>query len=533
MGIVRVRGLGNTGLITDQDGWSLPLEVLTTARNCRFTAGRAKAGTCFRVFKQTSGRPVFSYTLASSTDYDRVLVADQSGTIATYAVSAVDNVTPDAWSAADTDDPWSACTLGGLHYCNRQDRVPALVRGSGSKFEPLANWPSNWRAVSLAAFRDCLVALGTVEGGAVYPNRVRWSTFAQAGAEPSSWADDDPTVTSGSNYLAQMRGPIVDGLALGQDFIIYGTKEVYRMRLVNGKAVMSFAPIWEDFGALGAHCVTAMGSQHVVFGDTDIIAHDGNSRKSICDARVRRRIFNSIDTDKASRCFVVHDRIGQEIWFCYRSTADDVYWPSSDWCNEAAVWNYGSDTWVFRDLPNVSCGSLSNAQSSETWEDNPSSWDFEDGAWSAGETSGGRGIVFAARSSQDQPIPQLLILDGFGRDQRLQLPIYSRFKPDAVLGREYINLDEVGLEIRGYKRLRTLYPMVSTDGAEVFGRVGGALYPNLPMSYGSEVRLNPSKGFKIDAMAGGRFLGWRLRMVGQADWAVAGLDFDVISKGKR
>lgn len=533
MGIVQVRGLGKTGLITDQDGFSLPLEVLTTARNCRFSADRVKAGACFRVFKQTSGSPVFAYTLASATDYDRVLVADQQGTLRSYAVSLEEDVTPTEWGPSPSEEPWSACTLAGLHYICRGDRAPVLLRGSGSKFESMANWPSNWRAVTLAAYGDCLVALGTQEGGQDYPNRIRWSTFAQAGAEPASWADDSAEVTSGSNYLSQMRGPIVDGLALGQDFIIYGSKEVYRMRLVGGREVMAFRPVWDDFGVLGAHCVTAMGSQHVVFGDTDIILHDGVSKKSICDARVRRRIFNSLDWDAAERSFVVHDRVNQEIWFCYRSIADDVFWPSSDWCNEAAVWNYGSDTWVFRDLPNVSCGSLSNAQSSETWEDNPVSWDTEDGSWSAGETSGGRGIVFAALTSQDQPIPQLLILDGYGRDQRLQLPLYGRFKPDSVLGRDYINLDAVGLELRGYKRMRTLYPEVSTEGAKVFGRVGGALYPNLPMTYGREVELNPNKGFKIDALAGGRFVGWRLRVSGQSDWAVSGLDLDVISKGRR
>ena len=96
--------------------------------------------------------------------------------------------------------------------------------------------------------------------------------------------------------------------------------------------------------------------KHYVFGPFDIYVHDGTSKQSICDERVKNFIFGALNNADADRCFVQHNPTLNEIYFCYKSGDQHVAFPNADRCNRAAAYNYRNDSWSFMDLPNVSSG---------------------------------------------------------------------------------------------------------------------------------------------------------------------------------
>jgi hypothetical protein len=536
MALVPIRGLGQSGLVCDQDGFVLEPAVLTTARNVRFDGARVTSGTAFRVYKGVlrTSAPVFAYTISNPGSFDRVLIADLTARLFSITPTSETDVTPSSWSPLAADTPWSACSLGGVTYVSRADMAPVRMLPGDPAFAPLVHWDPSWRCAVLRSYRDCLVAMALTEGGSFKPGRVRWSEFAQAGQEPSTWADNDPTVNSGNNYLAELRSPIVDGMSLGQDFYIYSGHEVWRMQLVGGQEVMTFSPAFNDFGLLNTNCVVQVDGQHICFGLEDIIAHDGVQKKSIAENRVRQRIYSSINWTGQSRAFVVHDKSQHEVWFCYRSHGDDVYWGQGDYCTEAAVWNYVTDAWCFRDLPNVGAAAAANATSGVSWGDlKSSSWAGTRRSWGAGQSAGQRVLVFPSVPSPVGNSAKMLVADGFGVHQTLNFPVYTSFQPDSKVGRERLNLDALGGDTKAYQRVRSLLPLVAADNLPVYGQVTAALYPNQPVRTSVERSLNPSRGYKMDLLAGGRHVGWSLRVPGTGYFALSGLDLDVVPKGRR
>ena len=109
-------------------------------------------------------------------------------------------------------------------YLNREDRVPVYRLPAGSNFADLPQWQSTWRAGSLRSFGDFLLGLKMTEGSTSFPNRVRWSNLVTANSYPSDWNAASATSSAGFNDLVQMKTPIVDGVPLGNNFIIYSSR---------------------------------------------------------------------------------------------------------------------------------------------------------------------------------------------------------------------------------------------------------------------------------------------------------------------
>ena len=142
--------------------------------------------------------------------------------------------------------------LGGiLVMANGYDQPQfwALTSGvpsTGTKMADLTNWSAgagtNHYPVAVRAFRSFLVALNLSEAGTPFTRKVKWSTEAAIQTVPSSWDETSSTVDAGEYELADTQGKIVDGLPLGDAFMIYKEDSVYSMTYVGNPFYLCFPP---------------------------------------------------------------------------------------------------------------------------------------------------------------------------------------------------------------------------------------------------------------------------------------------------
>ncbi|GAF91007.1 unnamed protein product, partial [marine sediment metagenome] len=110
-----------------------------------------------------------------------------------------------------------------------------------------------------------------------------------------------------------------------------------------GSFIFRFYRISGLIGALTQQCVVDLGDRHFVLGDGDCYVHDGQSSTSVIDKRNRDILFNLIDADNYTNCFVRHHEKRNEVWVCY--PFNEQVFP-----NKVFIWNYVDDTWTQRDL---------------------------------------------------------------------------------------------------------------------------------------------------------------------------------------
>ena len=150
------------------------------------------------------------------------------------------------------------------------------------------------------------------------------------------------------------------------------------MQYIGGLPVFRFAKLTEAVGALSRRCAVEFEpGKHAVFGDNDLIVHDGYHLESLGVRRMRKRIYNTIDSDFYTRSFAVHCPVVNEVWFCFPETGNALP-------NLAYVWNYREQTGGFRDLPltsHIQAGPIDPGSAGEQWDGDSGSWDSDTSTW--------------------------------------------------------------------------------------------------------------------------------------------------------
>ena len=362
-----VRGLGDVGLVTDIDPYNLPINGFTTATNIRFDEGKVKRSAIFRTVKDTLGfTPRAVFGVVPPTGFDTVIMVSDAWAIKEYANNTVSDRTGTI-TGTSNNKPFTISSLADVIYINRADRVPVFRLPSGTNFADLTHWDVNWRCEALRPFGEFLLALNLTEGNNSYPNRVRFSNIVQANAIPDLWDEADTTKSAGFVDLVQMQSGIADGLELGSNFLIYSASEVLSMEFVGGTFLFNFRKLFSDDGVISQNCVVEADGKHFVFGNNDIYITDGNTKQSIADEKIRKTIYQNLNSKNADRCFVQHNKVLSEILFCFQSGDSQENFANTDRCNKAAVFNYKNSTWAMVDLPNVSSGTTANVDTVSTY----------------------------------------------------------------------------------------------------------------------------------------------------------------------
>ncbi len=538
MPIIPVRGLAAQGIVSDVDPYTLKGMAWSAGVNVRFENGSILRAPVFRnasALSQDHPRFITSYITSDGTD--RIIIGYRNGRLFQWTNGSESDVSVDGFVDADTEGSFTAVTLGDVQYVNRQDRVPWYMGPLDTEFHELPNWNTNWRANLLRSCGGALVALGITKDGTSHPTMVKTSEFAEAGAVPDSWDESDTTSNATENILAEMAGPIVDAANLGELLIIYGYQSAWQMQANGSEFVFQYDPLFTDAGVINANCVVEVDRKHYVFGLNDIWMHDGVSKVSICNERVRNFIFNTLNVAEARRCFVSHDPALKEIRFNYVSGDPLTGFTNGIGCNRAAVFNYGSGgVWSFYDLPFIHSETRANLDTSLTYENATQTYDSAGGTFLDLESSIKKTTLMVGEESTPHSLGNSLYafdLEGPGST------VTYAVDEDATLGwqlvREGIDLDEFDIELRGYKCIDSIYPQARlASGAEpIEFRFGSADYFNENVEYTDWQTYDGAEFYKLDYRAAGRYLAMQMRQNDYRYVNITGFDFDLDVIGDR
>lgn len=541
MTISSLRKLGQLGVNTDVDPLELPLGSFTMAVNARFEYGSISRGPVFNTGSSLSNsapKYVVSYKTLSGSD--SLIICNADGTMQSWTPGGTEvSMTATGWSAAAFDQPYTSCISNNMVYINRPDRQPWYMQKGNTQFTVLPVWPTTWRCAALRSYNGQLIALNVTQGGVQYPSMVAWSDYTVWDSWPQYWTAS-ATNAAGSNVLPDLGDPLVDGLALRNVFILYSQMETWLMQSVGQPLIFSFARLFDNnYGLISQNCVVEVSNIHYVFGLDKIWKHDGYTPQDISSGRVKDFIYHSIDLANSSQFFVTHQPRLAEVMFCYRSTDSSCAFPINgttnyQGCNRAAVYNYRADTWYFYDLPYVTNAGYSGLAPGMTY---------------AGEGSASYASAGGSYSSYGDPARLGLYMTIQGttggakiNSFELQGSVYASGLVDlpatapVSLYVSQLDLDEVGAKLRGYKVLKSIYPMGRIDpGAQpIMFDFGSGDYPNSPPPVlGTPMSFDGSSLYKLDFMTAGRYMSMQITFNDYRNFSLSGLDVDFEITGNR
>ena len=538
MSIIPVRDLGTVGLITDLPGYSLPINGFTRADNVIFDEGQIRRAPIFRKVQDSLGfAPRFCIGITPSIGYDQLITVSDSWVIKEYVSGSLSDRSGSITGSSDPR-PFTGTILANVLYLNREDRVPVYRALDGTNFADLSNWPSNHKAGVLRAYKDQLLALRLTEGTTSYPNRVRFSDITTANTVPSSWDASDTTKSAGFIDIVESDTPIVDGLTLGNDFIIYTSNDVHQMTFVGGAFLFTVKKLFGDTGLINENCVIEVEKKHYCFTRDDIIVHDGVTKKSLADNRIKNFVFGSLNVQQSDVCYVTHDEGQNLIYFCFQSGDQFAGFPNCARCNRAAVYNYRADTWSVIDLPNTSAGTNANLNSVTTYA-NAGSLTYQGvgGSYYDQEDNRDRHTVMSGETSTSDGITTDKI---YGLDDadngKISFELDTQATKPAVVERSGLDLDEAGAGVSSYLVVTRIYPQTdttNTDNTNLAFEFGASDIPRNTPTYASSVTFNIASDHKIDSRAAGRYLSYKMTVSDNKSFKFSGFDLDVTATGSR
>jgi len=540
MPTIPIRQLGKIGVITDVNAVDLPPEAVSSARNVRFSNGNITNAHVWReaIASPSGTTPVLLFQGERTNTYDILGYITKNGSVYHVANGVTDDVSIGGYVPSDSTAQRSFCTMQGVYYVNQEDRVPWYFKSTSTDYATLTNWDVNHRCKVLRSYKDFLIALNITKSGTSYKNMVKWSDIAQYDSVPSSWDPADLTKSAGENTVGEIQNDLMDGLTLRNSFILYSPTQAWSMEYTQGSDVFQFFKLYGDRGIVGTNCVVEVDGSHFVFDDDDIYVNDGVSPpKSLCDKRVRNHIFRNIDLTKASSFFVYHEKPASEVWFCFNSRALGLKWSAADcnYCNYAAVYNYGEDTWTFHDLPNVTSMTYVSWQIGRQYSTSSSFTYDALGSSYVDMISNNTKNTFAASISTTGVATTRIVNVDAGINSSLPFNSVSELAVTPYVERVGLDLDEVVPELRAYKNYRSVYPQVtvSDTSAPLSFKFGGVDMPQQAIEWDSLQSFEATTDYKIDTRSRGRYLSWYFEGANNNSYTLSGFDLDCVSLSRR
>lgn len=519
---VQVHNVGAMGIIGDVPSHLLPPEAWTAGMNMVFDQkGATSALGQARVFPSSPIGSGFIFQVPSLSNaywlhgnLAKMYVYDNGVHVNITRQSIGVDVDYNATAFAD----WQGTILGGVPVLNNEVDVPQFwaTLTSGQKLQDLTNWPSNLRAKVVKAFGRYLLAMNITEGGSSFPHVVRWSHEADPGTIPTSWDITNPAVDASQLELTDVEGGvIVDGLMLGDAFVVYKQTSTHTLRRINDRNIFKPDLILASSGVMSKNCVGLIkkGTQHFVVTEDDIVVHaGGKDAKSIIDARNRNRLFDDIDPNQRDKTHVlVIDKLGQAgVAYCsVGATTPD----------RLALYDYNRDHWTFRSYVGTSAASgVISLASFPNWNVITQNWSQITTPWSQ---DAGRGVVVADPGTGT--FHQISVGDTW--EPVAELPYLERMGL-AIIGRDRQGQPKVDYRIR--KLIHRVWPKISGT-TPVNVQVGMQEALNAPVTWSPPALFDPSTDLyvDIDPPMNGRLPAVRFTAQEHGPWQLEGYDLDM------
>jgi len=512
MPYIPLRKIGAGGIVTDQDPYDLELTQFPSGNNVTFHSGRIGKALGHSVRESLSFQPthVEGWLYSGS----NTLVIGSLNKLYRFDGTTVTNVTKTSDATNYSNSPrWQGAQLGTAMLMNNGAEAPQYMLPSQTRFSDLPSWPSQLVTQCIKPFSSFLVMVGYELGSTKKPYTVRWSDEYDPSGIPGSYDITSTTNLAGENVLGGNNGELVDQLTLNNSNILYAERGVFAMDFIGGTLVFAFRELFSDDGILNRGAVASIPNSHVVVGQNDIYIHDGSSKRSLVDNKVRRTFFNDLADTRSVFCQTIPD--SAEIYICYadQDAAD------SQSANRALVYNYAQDAFTFIDLPNVRALTVADRMdTSGNYANSTATWNQSSDYWSNVSlgTEANNIRVFGACYS-DSKVRILKDTNGL-----------SGANMNAFVEATKIDLDQVlGKSTRNIKQLAGIMPQMEGTGT-VRIEVGISDSPQDGIRWQVDKNFNVESDHKVDFRTSGRYFALRISSESASDfWRLTGLDIDI------
>ncbi len=193
--------------------------------------------------------------------------------------------------------------------------------------------------------------------------------------------------------------------------------------------------------------------------------------------------------------------------------------------NKAIVWNYITNTFTIRDLPDlahIGYGNVGNPTTSTTWANTSTSWAGTTGPWTMSYDLQDKVLLFA------DPGNTKLYRDGSGN------------KEDTSDMVSYI--ERTGLSMNGQgqpdhstvKRISSIWPKMSISGSDSINvYLGTQMSTEGGISWNAPVSFNPNTQSKVSVRGTGKLYAVRFESTTDMNWELDGYSIEVDNVGKR
>lgn len=518
MDLQRVEIKNPTGIMTDPEPSDLPAKVWSFGNNVRFRNGKVMQADGFSAVYDTPPEPLLHIMPFLSLNTPFWVAASATKIRITTGIGGwVDysRLVGGAYTASNVNN-WNGGFLAGVGILNNGSDVPQSLLPAANNFTNLPNWPANYRAKIVRPFKNYLIALNLEVDSVPYPTVVKWSSPADPGEVPFTWNPADPTNDAGENPLADTPGAIVDGKKLRDAFIIYKEDSVYAMRYIGGAFVWQFQQLFDDIGMISTNCAAEFDGKHFVVGRGDVYVHNGVSKASVIDGQMKDFLFNSIRDDNPQNCFVIPDYNNTEMWVCFPQASGNA---NPGYCDKACIWNWVTNEWTIRDLPNIITAALGvvDPQEPDTWDSDTASWDSDATVWG---------------SQTYNPSKMKMVFGSNVTNRMYVVGEVNSFNGDAFtsyLEKSDIYMDD-DLKI---KAVTSVTPHMSGGGTAKFW-VGHSMLQDSPTTWEGPYLYRVGVDHKIDCRIFGRYVGLRMEMDSTIPWTFNGYTLEFVpTAGKR
>lgn len=539
-----VRNIAEFGVLTDPDPYDIPITSWSFASNVRFRNQKVVRGPVFRnVHNLGTSAPRFVAGSTATSGVDFLFVGYENGRVFRYSNGSETDYSISGFTNSVTEATWTACRLADVIYINRSDRDPWYLLSSASSFADLSlaggasPWNNTWRAQILRSCAGALCAFNVTKGATNFPTMVKTSSIPTSGSVPGSWDQTSPSSLATENILAEMEGGIIDAENFGNIIYIYGLRETWSMTFVGGADIFDYVKVFSEKGAINANCSVEVDGKHYVFGPDDVWMHDGVTPVSICDGKVREFIYSGLNAAFQNRCFVRHDPLLKTISFCFWSGDGFVdFINPPDGCNRAAVLDYVNGRWAFDDLPLVYSATQANLDNTLTYATVTSTYTTIGGTYQTVGSTYKKSTVFVGDTNATYNLTaSLYAFDPVGPMSQNVSAVDTNATRPSFLKRDGIDLDEIGVDLKGYKLGSSIYPQgrLDSNAPPLEFAVGGSDYFNISPSFSTFQTWDGDTLYKLDFNIAGRYLAIEVEFTDYHFFSLSGYDVDIDVLGER
>ena len=537
MALIPVNNVGEMGIVKDINPWELPPNVWSEGNNVRSEHGAIQKSPGY--LEVMASCPIDPYYITNlevaGANYWIV-----GGLTKIYVHNGVlwTDITRSSGGdySATAAENWTSTVLGGILVMSNGYDVPqfwglsAGVPSVSTAMADLTNWQdAAYFPFSVKAFRSFLIALNVTKSGTGYTNLVKWSTEAATQTLPSSWNEALATVDAGEYSLEDSKGKILDGLPLGDAFMIYKEDSTYMMTYIGTPFIFAFRQISPNVGTLTKNCVAEFDGGHFVFGNGDMYINDGQRLKSLLPHKMRDHVFNNISGDDYQKSFVVADYGNTEMWACYVSQSN----VTNAQCDKALVWNWSNGAFTERDLPNLGFagyGTEGNPLAPGSWGVATTNWNTDTLNWNQSASTSffnlaGKTLVMAS------PTNTKLFRNEAGNQE-------DTTDMNSYIQRTGLTMDEQGQPDQSMvKRISAVWPKMkvnpdsSSDTVNIY--VGHQMSTEEAITWEGPYTFNPDTQSKVPVRVTGKYIGVKFESTTDTTWQLNGYSLDIKNAGNR